>query len=50
LRKVLEYFFDHEYINLVELKLEIYFKQTAPYSTVEGITIIIIKELLKRKR
>ena len=46
----MEYFFDQEYVNLIELKLEIYFQQTAPFSTVEGITTIIVKELLKRKK
>ena len=43
LRRVLEYFFDQEYVNLVELKLEIYFQQTAPFSTLEGIAILVIK-------
>jgi hypothetical protein len=48
LRRLLEYFFDSEYINFIELKLEIYFQQSAP--TVEGIALIIIRELLKRKK
>ena len=50
LRRLLEYFFDSEYINFIELKLEIYFQQSAPYTTVEGIALIIIRELLKRKK